>query len=191
MLLFIPLVLSAKISREPISGRYLSQIRDENSTSYSDQAILWAMAELGAMLDKTVTMDEVERELSRRIYDILERVDVSHEMMKEALDVMSKDIKNTKEIVSAAIQTAGEHLSDAQEEMRIETLKEIEKLLDMVDNVPSELSAGSLKSVRRVVKGSLKEIAPGLHHILFFGFQILFLVAILYYQKLMRALRMY
>lgn len=188
--MFSLFLLTARISWEPISPLYLDQIHANGSTAIADQAILWALAELGSRLDKTVTMDEVVREISYQVYNSLDSVDVSHKLMSWSLQALSDDIAKAEQTVDAVYDAMAKNIEAAMDEFLDSLMDDVEDFLDQASNTGAEFEPLVLKKMRRNLKAVVNE-APWVHHVLFFGFQILFVTAICYYNKLMRQLRMY
>jgi len=184
------LAASARITANPVSQHYLSQLRATNATAYGDQAVVWAMAQLGGMLEKTVTQAEIERDLARRIRDILERIDVAAQMIRSETTAILMDVDATKGRVSRAISAVREQVRQATEDMRVQTLQQIHDFAALAHSRSGKFDPSVLTRLRADLRDKVETEGPWTHHLMFAAFQVIFVAGIVYYRRLIRSLRM-
>lgn len=186
--LFLSFACSAKIGTDPISSRYLAQLREVPSPSKAEQAVIWGIAELGFLLEKTVTQAEVERDLSHQIRDILEKVEVASKMMVREGHAMIRDVELTTERVINGTESARFQVHEMIEGLRDQVLEDVNEMMELIYASTGYVDHKVLKRIRKEVKRSVESDSQWSHHIMFAAFQIILIAGIVYYSKLMNAL---
>ncbi|OHT11162.1 hypothetical protein TRFO_01063 [Tritrichomonas foetus] len=187
--IFIFLVQSAHINPDHITYKYLKQLQNNSLAPYTDQAILWSLAELSAKLEKTATFEEIEFDMSKRISDILERVEVAEHMMRTEMTAVLNDIENTKNKIKEAFMEIRWQIHEGVENMSVTTNDAIFDILNLTNEANNPLDYESIKEIKHQLRETVDAHSPVYHHVLFFSFQVLIISAFLYYRQLIKALK--
>lgn len=190
MFLFVSFSLSAHLTADPISNRYLNQLRQSNSPKLAEQAVVWAVTELGQMLEKTVTQKEVERDISIRVREMLEHIDVaSHMMRSETLSVLS-NVATVNERIGKSMDDVRVQVRGEITDMMEQTVRQVEDFVILATANPEDFDGAILDRLKLELKTGIEIESPFMHHLLFAAFQVIFVLGIVYYRKLMNSLIM-
>jgi hypothetical protein len=105
MLLFLA-SLSVSRQLESLTEKYKTRLTENTSIANEELVILESLADLGRQVDKSVTADEVESEISSKIAEILDQVNRADALFRQDFADVRVELQTTREAVPELISFA-------------------------------------------------------------------------------------
>lgn len=175
---------------ESLVEKYKEQLKDSPSIAKEEQAILWSLAELARLVDKSVTAQEVESEIGAKINEILERVEIADAVLRKDFNAMRYEFATTKQAVAELIDSAKSQIVEDMQQFKQQLIGSLEALVDSSKTAQEGWLQASFDRLVGTYK-SLKTSSMYRSIIFFVIFQILLVFGLVFYKKLDNQLRMF
>ncbi|OHT14970.1 hypothetical protein TRFO_14634 [Tritrichomonas foetus] len=174
---------------QPLYDKIKDELEEQPSEEKDDLAIKWALAQLSQHVSSTVTSNQVEYELSAKMHDLIERVEIADAALKRDFNQMKIDFIKTRQSIVSSVETMKVKILDDINyfinEFNYSVLSVVEASIpnyDMyVDNSKSEIG-----NFYKTLGGTSFAIAV----MFFIAFQIMLIFGIVNFHKIYRAISM-
>ncbi|EAY13431.1 hypothetical protein TVAG_205990 [Trichomonas vaginalis G3] len=188
-LVFLFTILADSRRLESLVQKYKEQVAKDRTIDKEEEAILWALAEFGQQLDKTVTGEEVSTEIGDRLNQILERVDITDALLRKDFNEMKFEFNQAKEQIRNLVESSKFQIMDEMEAFRDKLTIALQQLVDANKEVQNRSGSKVSITAKHVVQ-KLRNKAIRRSLIFFVAFQVLLACGVIFYKKLERQLRM-
>lgn len=190
-MLFFFLLTSLINSRrlESIVQKYKDQLQKDRTVEKEEEAILWALSEFAQQLDKTVTGEEVNKEIGDKINSILERVDIADAVLRKDFNEMKFEFAQAKQQISNLVQSSKAQILSEMDNFKAKLTEALRQLVQADQQVKTHAHSNVGQAAQQVVL-KLRNTAIRRSVIFFCVFQILLVFGVIFYKKLEAQLRM-
>lgn len=186
--LFLNLGSSRKL--ESLVEKYRDQLKENSTIAKEEQAILWSLAELARQVDKSVTAEEVESEIGDKINKILERVEITDNVLRKDFNAMRFEFANTKQAVSELIEDAKKQIVADMDLFKKQLIESLNALVETSEQAQKGWLSTTYDNVVNIFSG-MKNSSFYRSLIFFTCFQVLLIFGLVFYKKLDNQLRMF
>jgi predicted nucleic acid-binding protein len=154
------------------------------------EALLFALADVAMAIDRTVTKEEAEKTVARRVVDLIERVDIADAAMKEELKEIYQDVLKTRAAIAKIVEDAKAEMLTEMEYSKDRIIGIAMQMVEQSKEAQATWSHNAYDIIQDFFR-SLKGGPSGMAGAFFLLFQLFLILGVFYFRKLTGLYRMF